>query len=205
MFKPFVPHMLSVRLISLLFVLAAFAALAGCSHPKAVVPATFGKYTASDSAFSCDAPAGWAADSSSSGGVESGVAYTSGDAKISVNSDQAGSFMSDALSSPGSILQSSSPLPASAPPVEKLHAMTGNKFAQDLEGYKEVTTTSQMLSYGDSRITEYTAKDVHGYRATLLNKDRRVSVVCRCSPEEWASLSPAFLRVITSIKAGAGN
>ncbi|HEY3333349.1 MAG TPA: hypothetical protein VGK19_25165 [Capsulimonadaceae bacterium] len=182
-------------------VTAAAFALAGCSPPKATVPTTFTRFVASDTAFSCDAPTGWKADGYAAGAVSSGVKFTSGDGVVSVETDEAGSFMSDALSSPSNVLQGATPsIPT--PPVEKMHAMTGRRFAKDLSDYVELSTVSKMTQYGDSRVTEYTAKNVHGYRVTVLGRERRMSIVCRCSPEEWDALNPSFTRIIGSVAPG---
>lgn len=182
-------------------VIAGVSLLAGCSPKPATVPTSFTRYTSLDSAFLCDAPAGWKAESSGqSGGTESSVVFTSGDGRISIDADQSGSFMGDAMTGPGAMIPGATP---QVPPVEKLHSMTGQKFAQDLSGYTEIATDPKPAAYGQCRLTEYTADKVHGYRVTMLGTNRRVSIVCRCSPTEWQALNGAFLHVIQSVTPGS--
>lgn len=196
-------HTLEKPLFSAAVLAVAALLLAGCAPKPAVVPTSFSKYTAQDAAFTCDAPAGWNAESvGGAGGTESEVIFTSGDGRISVDADAAGSFIGDAMAGSGATTPGA---PAQIPPIEKLHAITGQKFASDLDTYTEITTVPRMLPYGDSRITEYTAKNVHGYRVTVMGRDRRVSIVCRCAPGEWAALQPAFARVIASVAQGSAQ
>ncbi len=194
------------RLSRLALPLIALAALAGCMHAEpAAVPTAYTPYSAQDKAFTCDAPNGWKADGYASGAVSSGIAFTSGDAKIGIDTDQAGSFLGDAMSSPTSVLQGAAPGNAQTPPVDRLHAMTGQKFARDVDSYQEVATNAVRLAYGDSRITEYTGKGVHGYRVTSLGHDRRMNILCRCDPSEWSKLQNAFMHVINSVAPGTGG
>jgi hypothetical protein len=187
--------------------LLAALLLAGCAkNEPAVVPTAYTPFSATDKAFTVDSPNGWKSDGGySSGGVSSGVTFTSGDAKIAVDTDEKGSFLGDALSSPTSVLQGSAPGNAQTPPVDRLHAMTGEKFAADIEGYQEIKTTATRLAYGDTRVTEYTGKGVHGYRVTSLGHDRRMKIVCKCAPEEWDKLNAAFTHVINSVAPGTGG
>ena len=177
---------------------------AGCAQPKATVPTGFVTYVAIDKAFKCDAPGGWTIDSSASGATQSGVTFKSADATISIDSDEAGALMSDALSSPTTAGLVGGGNMTGSTPVDKLHALKGTKFAQDVDGYTELSTASVKIPYGQARVSEYTAKDVHGYRVTILGPQRSITVICHCSPSQWASLYPAFLRVIESVTAGPG-
>jgi len=176
--------------------------VAGCSPQDASVPKTFTKFTATDADFVCDAPGGWAASSYGAGGISSGVTFKSGDGYIDVDSSQVGSFVADAMSPPGAMSALGVNAPPPVPAVEKLHTTYGKVFQKHVDGYKEGGMTALTVPYGDSRVSEYTATDKHGYRATILGRDRSITVNCHCAPEEWKALSPSFLRVIGSIAAG---
>lgn len=45
---------------------------------------------------------------------------------------------------------------------------------------------------------------MHGYRATLLSGERRVTIVCRCPESNWKILQPAFDKVLGSLAPGGG-
>jgi hypothetical protein len=45
---------------------------------------------------------------------------------------------------------------------------------------------------------------LHGYRATILGGERRISFEARCRDSDWPALKPAFERVLTSLAPGSG-
>jgi hypothetical protein len=43
---------------------------------------------------------------------------------------------------------------------------------------------------------------LHGYRVTVLGRDKRVVMICRCAESDWATPQPACDRVIAEAAAG---
>ena len=189
---------------NLLFAVIVILVVGGCTKPKALVPTSYVPFKASDSAFTCDAPAGWTSSSFASTGTESGGDFSSASADIHVDSDEAGSFMGDIAASGGvGTVIAGGATQSPIPPVEKLHATQGADFANRLHNYVELGTNNTTAPYGDGRVTEYTADGIHGYRVTILGRERSVTVDANCPEDEWPALNAMFLHVINSIQAGS--
>jgi hypothetical protein len=191
--------------------------------PKPVPrPTSFSSFTAADKSFRCDYPSDWKVDADESGAVASAARFKREGGRIFVMSDLAGSLTGEIQKAPGDIVGS---LPPGAgggaaseltrPPVEKLHLGAKTKFEASLaeKGYQEYDEQS-MQSFqsaaGDARYSEFTARgsglkgNIHGYRATILATERRITVSCRCPESDWPNLKDAFLRVIGSVAPGGG-
>ena len=202
------------RLIRRSFLLASLAALgviSGCAAKKAVVPTAYHHYFAADKSFACDQPDGWEASGAAQGDVESHSVFSSGGAKIHVDSDMASSTTADLQQAANNQAQNSASelgqaAPAAQkPPVQAVHEQKGRELANELNGYKELSTIVCPTKFGDGRLTEYTADDggkIHGYRLTALGRDRAFTVRCQCPEDEWAGLQPAFKHVIDSFMPG---
>jgi len=74
--------------------------------------------------------------------------------------------------------------------------------------YTEAEMTTVTSHFGDGRCSEWvgekpvflSSRKMHGYRVTILSKESRISVICRCPESNWTVLKPAFERIITSLK-----
>jgi hypothetical protein len=184
------------------------------SAPTKLVP-----YNAPDGAFACTVPDGWAKRESASGDIQSSVALEDGDARIAVTSGMQGSLVGDMLqaaSNQSENLNGDLPpgmqgnLPPQVPPVERLHAAGETEFEKRFPPYDEQPMQRITCSLGQACLSEWTGETdgwpsrvkLHGYRVTVLNNDREVMVVCRCSESDWPGLQPTFQKVITSLSAG---
>ena len=169
-------------------------------------PTSYKTYTSRDSSFSCDQPAGWKmSETGMQGGSIATVSFEQGAARARVVSDAAGSLLSESLNSGNANL----PPEQQKPAVEKLHEMDKPQVANDLPGYAEGPAQKAALTGGDARISEWTANSgsggrLHGYRVTMLNKEREITVICLSPERNWAILQPAFQRMINSVTPGNG-
>jgi hypothetical protein len=212
----------------LVFIAAMGGVGAMVMRPPAPVPAptAFAPYTATDKAFVCQAPQGWETSGFGSGGMNSGVLFKKGDAKIDVTADLAGSLMGDIAAATdrmaggtetagGGISMPGLPgvdLGAKRkPPVEKLHEKGKGSVAKKFGNYEEKPMQTLQSRLGDARFNEFTggggspfSPNVHGYRVTILGGERRVTVVAVCRETDWKALKPAFETTITSLAPGGG-
>jgi hypothetical protein len=188
-----------------LVVLAVGASFAGCGSGPVAAPTSYSQYNAKDGTFACEYPDGWSAD----GGGKNGplwATFTSGPAEIRVNADVAGSLMGDIAGSVG--LGGGQTMPIDLEPVAKVHELGKETAAQKYSGYTEVGNATELKAgLGPARRSEFTATTAfgsgqHGYRATILAKDKRVVVFCACPESDWQTLEPAFARVLESFQRG---
>lgn len=167
-------------------------------------PTSYQTYTALDSSFSCDRPAGWKMqEAGSQGGSLSWVSFEIGHARVKVVSDAAGSLLSESTNAANANL----PPEQQTPPVAKLHEADKSQLANSLTDYQEGLAQRVTLTGGDARVSEWTATDngkLHGYRVTMLNKEREITVICLSPERNWAVLQPAFQRIINSVTPGNG-
>jgi hypothetical protein len=180
--------------------------MGGCSSEPAVVPVSFTTYNAADGTFACDAPEGWKID----GGGKNGpvwAKFISGPATINIKADVAGSLVGDIAGSLGGGDQAVLPQDE---PVHVVHIDGIEKAAEDYNGYTETPTspTIMSVSLGPGRVSEFTAKTdfgsmLHGYRATVLGHDKRVTVFCVAPESDWKALKPAFDRILASLERGS--
>ncbi len=193
-------------------------------HPPPVpAPQAFAPYTAPDDAFLCQSPQGWKQESAASHAVMSTVTFKNASARIEITADLQGSLQGDiaratnaSLSNLGSFAGAEgAPTPQLRPPVEQLHEKGAKGLRRDLKehGYgdpAEQPMQTLQTPAGEGRYSEFTAKggafqgDTHGYRATILNGDRRISYMGRCRESDWSSLKPSFEKVLLSITRGNG-
>ena len=191
--------------VAAVIVLALVFGLRGRKPVVVAAPASYKTYTALDGSFSCDRPAGWKmTESGMQGGSLAQAAFEQGPARVRVVADAAGSLLSESFNSANANL----PPEQQTPPVEKLHAMDKKQLADDLTHYQEQPAQKAALPGGDARVSEWTAADssgnLHGYRVTMLNKEREITVICLSPERNWATLQPAFQRIINSVTPGSG-
>jgi len=170
--------------------------VAGCGA-SAAAPKSYKHYSAKDGAFACDYPEGWEAN----GGGQSlmyWARFESGSAKIKVEADSSGSMMATASRPNGDA-------PGAEPIVASLHEMRKRQVAEEYgSNYKENTAKKVESKLGEGRMAEFLADaslggSIHGYRATFLAHDHRLTVLCECPQSDWKTLKPAFLHVIQSM------
>jgi len=91
---------------------------------------------------------------------------------------------------------------------QKLHEMDRKQLEDSLTGYQEQPAQKLQTPFGESRVSEWTgtgnAGALHGYRATMLGREREITVICLAPVEDWDLLQPAFHRVINSVTPGSG-
>ena len=180
----------------------ALLLVCGCSG-RVAAPTSYESYNAKDGAFACQCPAGWDVTGGGRGGYHS-CKFKSGGASIKVISDVAGSLMGDIV---GSRNQSMGMDDEVEPPVAEIHEMGQREMADELGNYQEQAAQPVRTSLGEGRQSEFTASStfgakLHGYRATVLSNDRRITVVCKCPEKDWETLQAAFNEVIGSLKHG---
>ena len=191
----------AIIIIGLIFVLRAV-------KPNSVsVPASYTTYTSLDNTFSCDQPAGWDHhETGALGGVLSTVSFIKGKVRFKVISDAEGSLLSEGTNSANANL----PVELQIPAVQKLHERDKHQLADNIPGYSEEKPTIFNSKVGDSRASEWIDSEdksgsrLHGYRITMLDKDREITVICSSPERNWAVMKPVFQHLVASIIPGNG-
>lgn len=170
-------------------------------------PTSYATYSSLDNTFSCDQPAGWNHNETGApGGVLSTVTFTNGKVRFKVISDAEGSLMSEGTNAANANL----PVELQSPAVQKLHDRDKHQLADNIPGYSEESPTIFMSKVGDSRASEWvesedkTSSRLHGYRITMLDKDREITVICSSPERNWAVMKPVFQHLVASIIPGNG-
>ncbi len=174
--------------------------------PKpAAAPAAYKTYSAIDNSFSCDQPGGWTLhETGATNGNLATATFEDGHARVRVVSDATGSLMGDIVGAGNANLPPEQQIPA----VQKLHTMDQKQLAASLTGYQEGDAQKLQSPAGDARVSEWTASggvgsgSLHGYRVTMLGREREFTVICFCSERDWKTLMPAFQRMIGSVQPG---
>ena len=176
--------------------------------PVAVnAPTSYTTYTSLDNTFSCDQPAGWDHhETGAPGGVLSTVSFIKGKVRFKVISDAEGSLLSEGTNSANANL----PVELQIPAVQKLHERDKHQLADNIPGYTEEKPTIFNSKVGDSRASEWIDSEdksgsrLHGYRITMLDKDREITVICSSPERNWAVMKPVFQHLVASIIPGNG-
>jgi hypothetical protein len=155
-----------------------------------------------DQAFRVRYPKGWEADTGSRpDNTYSWAKFTKDSATIEIYADVAGSLMSGSDSA-GQYEEGSE-----FAPVHKAHELykrtAAEEFSDFADGQPAVLKGSGL---GEGRISIFTASTgglfsskLRGYHATLLSRDRRVTVLAHCPEKEFPKLKPTFLAVCRSL------
>ncbi len=191
----------AIIILGLIFVLRTL-------KPASVgVPTSYATYTSLDNTFSCDQPTGWDHhETGAPGGVLSTVTFTKGKVRFKVISDAEGSLMSEGTNAANANL----PPELQTPAVQKLHDRDMHQLADNIPGYSEEKPTIFTSKVGDSRASEWVESEdktnsrLHGYRITMLDKDREITVICSSPERNWAVLKPVFQHLVASIVPGNG-
>jgi hypothetical protein len=214
-----VTGLILIGVVGALTVLAFFGIPQG--GPSVRAPKSFKSFETPDKSVAGVGPSDWTKKRSTGlGGTIGGVAFAQGTAKINITADLAGSLMGDMaaaanaqISNVESVLPEGQAQALTKPPVEKLHEAGEADMEETFEGYTEQPMKPLQSALGDARISEFTGKTqkdmfsqgypAHGYRATILGGEKRVTVLCYCSDKDWKNLKPAFDKVIGSLKQGS--
>lgn len=92
--------------------------------------------------------------------------------------------------------------------VQKIHEDQEGRFAENYVDYQEEPARKIMTGFGDSRISDFTAKEgilksnVAGCRATILNTIHQFTVSCKCPPAIFKDAKPVFEKVVISMGGG---
>jgi predicted Zn finger-like uncharacterized protein len=92
--------------------------------------------------------------------------------------------------------------------VQRIHEDQEARFAENYVDYNEEPARKIMTGFGDSRISDFTAKEgllksnVSGCRATILNTIHQFTVSCKCPPAIFKDAKPVFEKVVISMGGG---
>lgn len=190
-----------------LFAGVALVFALGCGGQSVVMPTSYALWNCKDGTFECEYPENWEAK----GGGKRGpvwAKFASGPALISVKADLVGSLMGDLV---GSITQGADQLPITLEPVHVIHVESQDAAATDFEGYTETAGPNvHDCPLGPARLSEFDyatsfGSKMCGYRATILGKDKRVTVFCTCPESDWKVLKPEFDKVLASFARGTAE
>jgi hypothetical protein len=160
------------------------------------------EFSPQDGAFKVRHPQGWQTDTGSRpDNLYSWASFTQDSARIEVRADVKGSLMSGSDSA-GQYEEGSE-----AAPVHRAHELYAKTAGDDFSDFKE--SKPEVLKgsgLGEGRISQFTATEsglfgskLWGYHATLLTKDRCITVLCQCPGKEFAKFKPTFLAVCRSL------
>jgi hypothetical protein len=201
-----------MKSLAVMFGCLVVVVLVGCgSEPPIATPTKFENWNAKDGTFRIDYPADWDAN----GGGRNSIQWariTKGNAEIHVEVKFSDSALADVMGAGGGMMGVGGPMgidESDMPsPVIAIHEAKKDEVATDYSNYAEVgeaETFRPML--GEGRRTEFTASKglvkIRGYRATILNNDRGIKVVCRCAESDWAALQDTFKQILDGMTRGA--
>ena len=184
----------------------------GCGGGDVAAPTSFSEYNAANGDFAVEFPGGW--DSNGHGKQNHFFEAKQGGASVTVKSSLAGSLMGDMADSGNSMMMGGDTTGMDEEFLEDLSAeaqvhQMGQEAMADQFGdeYSEGDAEKITPSLGEGRMSEFTGtvgfgQEVSGIRATVLARDKSVSVLCYCSTSNYEALKPAFQQVIDSLKLG---
>ena len=184
--------------------------LIGCGAGSVQIPTSYSTYNTKDGTFACDAPEGWEIKGGGKGSGSSPVwaKFISGPAMIHFKTSLAASL----LSGPGGNRQGDPNLPPDFEPVHGIHTALIEEVEKDFDGYSEIAGSPIVMncSLGPARLSEFTfhtafGGEMHGYRVTIIGRDKGVYVFCICPESDWKALNPIFDKVLTSIERGTAE
>jgi hypothetical protein len=180
--------------------------IVGCGSAPVAAPSSYAEFNSKGGTFALKYPEGWQADGGGRRGLE-WAKFTSGPAEIKIDTGVTGSLSADIAQSKLAG-DSSVPIPPEEEPIHGVHLMREKDAKEQFSGYKEVGSVEVIdVALGPARRSEFTAdttfgSGLHGYRATMLGKDKDVSIYCTCPESDWKTLQPAFDEVLKSVKRG---
>ncbi|WP_337177125.1 hypothetical protein [Paludisphaera sp.] len=159
--------------------------------------------SAKDGAFRLRHPPGW--ETQTGGKADNTYSYIlldKGAAKITVYADITGSLISGADSANAADFEEGSPFA----PVHKAHEHYAKSGTEELGEYQESEPeVFKGTGFGEGRLSVFTASagmfggKLKGYHATVLNRDRRISVLAYGPAEDFPKLRATYLAVCRSL------
>ena len=189
----------------LMIIVSPFAIVSGCGSAPAAAPSTYADYNSPGGTFACEYPDGWQADGGGKRGLE-WAKFKSGSAEVRVDTGVAGSLMGDIAGSFGGGAEEE--LGPEFEPVHEVHVAGQDWAEREYSGYKEVGEPEVIdVRLGPARRSEFSASStfgsgLHGYRATMMGKDKSVTVMAICPESDWKTLQPAFDHVLSTMRRG---
>jgi hypothetical protein len=183
------------------------ALLSGCGSSPPPTPVAYSTYVSGGETFQIDYPTDWLADGDAKRGLE-WAEFSSGSNHVEVKTDVSGSLLGDIANSGAAGADPNDEIE----PVDKVHAIGEEEAKDDLDGYEEQGVPSKLdQPLGPGRVSEFTMPTAfgsvqRGLRATVLAHNKRVVVYCTCDDDDWATIKPAFERMLSSLdRAGAAS
>lgn len=177
--------------------------LSGCSEP-AKVPTGYVTYNSKGGTFQCDVPDNWETKGGGTRGRPEWAKIFSGTALIHAKAGIVGSLLNDAV---GGLIDPNAP--PQFEPVHILHMEAMEVAKEDYSDYTELPGSPLVVkvSLGPARVSEFTAKgsrgvEIHGYRASIMGKNKMLTVFCTCRESEWTALKPSFDRALSTMNRG---
>jgi len=198
-----------VSMMSLLLIVS----VSGCSSEPITAPQTDDDYTqwnAKDGTFRIDYPKDWEAKGGGKNSIQ-WARFTKGNAEIYVNVKFSDSALADVMGAGGGVMDMGGALGVDdedlPSPVAVIHETKKEEVAQDFSNYTEGEAEVIRPFLGEGRRSEFSATKalgkVKGYRATILSRDRGITVICRCAESDWPALQPAFEKILNQMTKGS--
>jgi hypothetical protein len=153
----------------------------------------FGTHITKGKTFQVLAPkdAGWEMrEGAREDGLSGSSQWTNGSAKVFVQADAGGSFMSDVLKL------------ATKSPTQALHEMEVKNMSEKYGNYEEEPSKMYTGAFGETWYCEFTAQGglregkLRGLRALTRSGDNRIRFTATCREADWEKLKPGFLKML---------
>lgn len=154
--------------------------------------------------FACEYPEGWEVDSGGQSGQGVWAKFSKGSTRIRVRSSIGASAAGDIMANLGGgpLGGGDAASEEELAPIAKVHDMMRDQFAEDYPEYQESQPVKIETGFGDTRISEFTASDTKGVRASMLGLNLQYTVICDCPKEDWEVCRPIFEKVVKSMTRG---
>lgn len=190
--------------------------VAGCGTGSVSTPTSYQTWNAQDGTFCIEYPAGWKADGGGKHGIQ-WATFRQGSAQIDVSVSFGESVVGDILGSgvgggaatklrvneSGHVVADDEDI---TPPVAIIHEKKRKEIEEDYSDYREKEAVELFTALGEGRKSEFKANkglvQLHGYRATILNSNRGITVICHCAEKDWEKLQAPYDKILASLKRG---
>ena len=175
---------------------------AGCGQPPLEAPTAFKEWNAKDGTFCIEYPDDWEPEGGGRNGIQ-WAKFHKGSALIDVSVSFSESVVGDILSTDGGGVATEEEAFA---PVAVIHASKMKAMTDIYSNYREKEAVAIRPPLGDARKSEFQASKgltpVHGYRVSILNNNRSITVICHCAEKDWKNLQTAFDRIVDALALG---
>ncbi len=186
-------------------------ALCGCSQSPVAAPTGYKQWNAKDGTFLIEYPDDWEADGGGKRGVQ-WATFKKGTAQIDVEVNRSDSIVGDILGAGGGaagMATGDATLDVEEiPPVAIIHMDESKRNAMEelFSDYGEKEALEITPPLGQGRKSEFRGKkglsQMHGYRATIINGERGIIVICQCREDDWPKLQAAFDKILDGMEFG---